>query len=247
MELNEASVSTLNSELATAHPREVLTKVLQEVPNTALSFSGAEDVLLIHFASKLPVIPKIFTLDTGRLHPETYEFIETVRNHFGLDIHILSPDSQQLESLVREKGLFSFYRDGHEECCSIRKVEPLRRALQGLEGWITGQRRDQSPTRVEVPVLELDAEAAGGQRPVVKVNPLANWSSAHVWEHIRMLEIPYNPLHDRGFVSIGCQPCTRPVGPNQHEREGRWWWEAATIKECGLHGRNLPADALDAD
>lgn len=242
MSLEPSMIAELNAELASAHPRDTLARILELLPDTALSFSGAEDVLLVHFASKLLRRPRIFTLDTGRLPPETYRFIEQVREHYDLPVEVLSPERSRLEALVNEKGLFSFYRDGHEECCGIRKVEPLRRKLATVDAWITGQRRDQSPSRAQVAVVELDATHAAAGKPLVKVNPLANWSSAKVWEHIRMLDIPYNPLHDRGFVSIGCEPCTRPVGPGQHEREGRWWWEEATIKECGLHTSNLARD-----
>ncbi|MCH9855483.1 MAG: phosphoadenylyl-sulfate reductase, partial [Gammaproteobacteria bacterium] len=125
--------------------------------------------------------------------------------------------------------------DGHKECCEIRKVTPLRAHLAGFDAWITGQRRDQSPTRSEVPIIEFDKAFSTPQRRLIKVNPLANTSSMEVWQLIRSLEIPYNDLHDQGFASIGCEPCSRPVGPGQHEREGRWWWEEATQKECGLH------------
>ncbi len=237
--LSLKQVEALNDELQAAHPKQIMAKIIELLPNTALSFSGAEDVLLLHFASKLTVIPSVFTLDTGRLHPETYRFIEQVRKEYSVRIEALSPDTEKLQDLVGRKGLFSFYEDGHEECCGIRKVEPLRRKLRTVDAWITGQRKDQSPTRASVPVVQVDAAVSTEEHTVIKVNPLANWSSAKVWEHIRLLEVPYNPLHDRGFISIGCEPCTKAVGPNQHEREGRWWWEEATIKECGLHVSNL--------
>ncbi|MGH8510043.1 MAG: phosphoadenylyl-sulfate reductase, partial [Gammaproteobacteria bacterium] len=149
-----------------------------------------------------------------------------------------------VERLVREKGLFSFYKDGHKECCAIRKVGPLRRKLQSLDAWITGQRKDQSPgTRIELAVIEKDAAFSTKDRSLIKFNPLSNWSSAEVWHYIQTHDVPYNELHERGFISIGCEPCTRPVLPNHHEREGRWWWEEATQKECGLHTGNLAAVA----
>ncbi len=142
--------------------------------------------------------------------------------------------------MVNRKGLFSFYVDGHQECCGIRKVQPLRKKLATLDGWITGQRRDQSPgTRTEIPVVQADTGFSGPGKQLIKYNPLANWSSSDVWSYIRLMEIPYNALHERGFISIGCEPCTKAVLPNQHEREGRWWWEEATHKECGLHVGNL--------
>jgi phosphoadenosine phosphosulfate reductase len=152
----------------------------------------------------------------------------------------LLPESAAVQQLVNEKGLFSFFEDGHQECCGVRKVQPLRKKLATLDGWITGQRKDQSPgTRNEIPVVQADVGFSGEGKQLIKYNPLANWSSADVWSYIRMMEIPYNPLHERGFISIGCEPCTRAVLPNQHEREGRWWWEEATHKECGLHSGNL--------
>ena len=185
---------------------------------------------------------KVFTLDTGRLHPETYEFVERVRKHYGIEIEVLFPDAQEVQDLVNKKGLFSFYEDGHSECCGIRKVNPLRRKLATVDAWITGQRKDQSPgTRNDVPVVQEDTAFSTDKRTLVKFNPLANWTSKEVWDYIRMSEAPYNALHEKGFVSIGCQPCTRPVLPGQHEREGRWWWEEATQKECGLHAGNLIA------
>lgn len=205
-----------------------------------ISFSGAEDVVLLDMAWKLNKNVKVFTLDTGRLHSETYRFIEQVRDYYKIPIQIMTPDSKRLESMVNEKGLFSFYRDGHGECCGIRKIEPLRRKLATVRAWATGQRRDQSPgTRSQVSVLEIDTAFSTPDHTLYKFNPLAQMTSEEVWGYIRMLEIPYNSLHERGFISIGCEPCTRPVLPNQHEREGRWWWEESTQKECGLHAGNL--------
>jgi phosphoadenosine phosphosulfate reductase len=190
-------------------------------------------------ASKLSADFRVFSLDTGRLHAETYRFLEEVRERYKIEIEIMTPDSTALERLVREKGLFSFYRDGHAECCGIRKVAPLKRRLSTLDAWVTGQRRDQSPgTRNTLGVVESDAAFSTPEHPILKFNPLANWSSSDVWHYIRTNDVPYNRLHERGYVSIGCEPCTRAVLPNQHEREGRWWWEEATLKECGLHRGN---------
>ena len=235
------NVTDLATQYADRSPQEILKLAFELFGDDLwLSFSGAEDVVLVDMAWKLNRNVKVFSLDTGRLHPETYRFIEQVREQYLLPIDILSPDHARLEALVREKGLFSFYKDGHGECCGIRKIEPLRRKLATVSAWATGQRRDQSPgTRSQVAVVELDAAFSTPERPLYKFNPLAQMTSAEVWGYIRMLEIPYNPLHERGFISIGCEPCTRPVLPNQHEREGRWWWEEATHKECGLHAGNL--------
>jgi phosphoadenosine phosphosulfate reductase len=231
--------------LESLHPREILAFALKRYsPQAAIAFSGAGSVVLIDMAAKLEQPVRVFTLDTGRLHPETYEFIERVRQHYGIALDILSPEPQAVEQLVRDKGLFSFYRDGHQECCAIRKVEPLRRALTGLAAWITGQRRDQNPsTRGHLPVVQKDAQFSSAGHPLVKFNPLARWSLAEVWDYIAQHQIPYHPLHALGYVSIGCQPCTRPVLPGQAEREGRWWWEEESKRECGLHARNVPAPA----
>ena len=231
------------TELRNLPPAEFVPLVLERhSPNIAISFSGAEDVALIDMASRAGLSFSVFTLDTGRLHGETYEFIETVRERYELPIETFFPQPEAVQSLVREKGLFSFYRDDHPECCGIRKVEPLRRALAGRGAYITGQRRDQSPsTRAEIPLVQLDPSFAKPGEQLVKYNPLANVTSAQLWQYIREHDVPYNPLHDRGFRSIGCEPCTRATNPGQHEREGRWWWEEATKKECGLHALNLDA------
>jgi len=236
-------VDDIAATYANKSPSDILKFAFQHFGDDLwISFSGAEDVVLVDMAWKLNKNVKVFSLDTGRLHPETYRFIDQVREQYKIDIDIVSPDREKLEPMVKEKGLFSFYRDGHGECCGIRKIEPLRRKLAGVTAWATGQRRDQSPsTRNNVAVVEIDGSFSTPERPLYKFNPLAQMSSADVWNYIRMLELPYNPLHERGFISIGCEPCTRPVLPNQHEREGRWWWEEATQKECGLHAGNLIA------
>jgi phosphoadenosine phosphosulfate reductase len=237
--INAKNIVEINEKFQSMEPKAILEEILAAVPNITVSFSGAEDIALVVMAWKIKKDIKVFTLDTGRLHPQTYRFIEQVRNDYKLDIEFVYPDTAAIEKLTREKGLFSFYQDGHEECCGIRKIEPLRRKLAHVDAWITGQRRDQSPTRTDVATAQLDTTFAGEGRTLLKFNPLANWRSKDVWDYIRMFDVPYNPLHDQGMVSIGCEPCTRAIGPNQHEREGRWWWEEATAKECGLHKVNL--------
>jgi len=235
-------IAALADSYAQRSPQDILKLAMDSFDNLWLSFSGADDIVVLDMAWKINPEVKVFTLDTGRLHPETYRFLEQVREHYGIALEVLSPEHQALQAYVHEKGLFDFFKSGHGECCGIRKIAPLRRKLAGVDAWITGQRRDQSPgTRSHVPVIEQDTSFGTEAHPLVKFNPLANYSSEDVWNYIRMLEIPYNPLHERGFVSIGCEPCTRPVLPNQHEREGRWWWEEATQKECGLHAGNLIA------
>lgn len=241
MSLDPSSVPALAAEYAGRSPQDILSLALREYsPEVAISFSGAEDVVLIEMAKRIGVPFRVFSLDTGRLHPETYRFLDRVKNHYDIDIEACFPQAPAVEALVREKGLFSFYKDGHKECCGIRKVEPLMRILRGQRAWVTGQRKDQSPgTRADVPVIQLDRTFGSPDRPLVKFNPLSFWSSAQVWAYIRDNDVPYNELHDRGFISIGCEPCTRPTNPGQHERAGRWWWEEETKKECGLHAANV--------
>lgn len=236
-------------------PVEILDHAFTAFPGEcAIAFSGAEDVVLIEFASRTGKPYRVFALDTGRLHPETYRFYAEVEKHYGIKIEYTFPDADEVTELVNEKGLFSFYEDGHQECCRARKVRPLRRKLGTLKAWITGQRKDQSPgTRTEIPLAQLDPAFKGvvdgqpAEGDLIKFNPLANMSSSEVWATIRSVEVPYNALHSQGFISIGCEPCTRPVLPNQHEREGRWWWEEATQKECGLHKGNISTDAAAAE
>ena len=213
--------------------------------------SGAEDVALIEYARLTGRPFRVFSLDTGRLNPETYKFFDTVERHYGIHIEYMFPDAVEVQALVRSKGLFSFYEDGHQECCRVRKVRPLRRALKGLRAWITGQRKDQSPgTRSEVPVVQVDPAFEGldgGLGSLVKWNPVASVDGKDIWNFLRAMNVPVNLLHSQGYVSIGCGPCTRPVLPGQHGREGRWWWEDAKAKECGLHKGNLKQDTLNGN
>ena len=238
--MKSLDIAALQAELAQKNPRTILKSALENTDNIAISFSGAEDVVLIDMATKIRSDIKVFSLDTGRLHPETYRFIETVRKHYHIDIELLSPDRDALDSFVTRKGLFSFYEDGHQECCGIRKVEPLKRKLATLDAWITGQRKDQSlDTRQDIPEVQVDTAFSTADKALIKFNPLINWSSSQVWDYIEAHQVPFNPLHQQGFISIGCEPCTRAVLPNQHERVGRWWWEAGGKKECGLHAGNI--------
>lgn len=236
MVLTAEAAKGLAAEYEERTPQEVLALAFEHYENVAIAFSGAEDVALIDMAVQLRKDVPVFCLDTGRLHSETYAFIDKVRRHYRLELDVLFPDAAAVQKLVKQKGLFSFYEDGHAECCSIRKVGPLKKKLATLDAWITGQRRDQSPaTRAIIPVVEQDRAFSTPERPLFKFNPLAGLTSADVWAYIAERGLPYNELHTKGFVSIGCEPCTRAVLPNQHERAGRWWWEEATQKECGLH------------
>lgn len=229
-------LESARAELSVMEPPEVVRWALQRFgKGLGIAFSGAEDVALIHMAAQTRLPFRVFCLDTGRLHPETYRFLDRVRQRYGVEVELMFPDAIAVESLVRKKGLFSFYDDGHQECCGVRKVAPLRRALAEYAAWMTGQRRDQSPTRTEVEVLEADAAFSGKREVLFKFNPLAAWSQSQVWSYIREEGAPYNELHDRGYVSIGCEPCTRATRPGEHERAGRWWWEESTQRECGLH------------
>ena len=203
-------------------------------PRIALASSfGVEDVVLIDMWSRIDPEVRVFTLDTGRLPEETYEVVDRIRERYGIAIASHFPERAAVEVLERERGFYSFRRSVEERkhCCGIRKVEPLRRALAGLGAWVTGLRREQAETRSAVQQVERDS-ALGG---ILKVNPLADWSAEQVWGYIRAREVPYNRLHDLGFPSIGCEPCTRAVQPGEDLRAGRWWWERPQTKECGLH------------
>ena len=192
-------------ELTQQKPTEVLADVLSRYDTTqfSVSFSGAEDVVVIDMATCLANSTiQVFTLDIGRLHEETYEFIETVRNHYDIDLRVLSPDAAAVNELVRTKGLFSFYQDGHIECCGIRKIKPLQRHMQFLDAWVTGQRRDQGITRTAVPYEELDKAFSTPSHEILKFNPLAAWTSDDVWSYIEEYNVPVNKLHSQGFLSI---------------------------------------------
>ena len=196
---------------------------------------GMEDMVLIDMIAKLNSPLTIFTLDTGRLHEETYELMDRVRSKYGLEIKTYFPDRDKVESLVREKGFFSFREsvDNRKECCYIRKVEPLNRALGELKAWITGLRRSQGVTRTDIPKVMEDAD----HPPLIKINPLAEWTEEQVMNYIIENNVPINILHKRNYPSIGCAPCTRPVENGEDIRAGRWWWENPEHKECGLHNR----------
>ncbi len=204
-------------------------------PAVFASSLAAEDMVLtdLILRSKLPI--GIFTLGTGRLHAETVQMIERVKITYGVDIAIYRPDPDEVETYVAQHGLNGFYDSVtlRKECCRIRKVEPLKRALQGSKAWVTGQRREQAATRTDLDMQEFDA--AHG---IEKFNPLADWTEADVWHYIRSNNVPYNPLHDKGYPSIGCEPCTRAIQPGEDVRAGRWWWELSDVKECGLHFAN---------
>ena len=229
------SVTELNERFRITPPQEILRWAIQTFsPRLAVASSfGVEDVALIDMLSRLEPPTKIITLDTGRLPEETYEVMERVRERYHVAIDSYFPNREAVEQLERERGFYSFRKSIEERkfCCHVRKVEPLGRALTGLDAWITGLRREQAATRTSVEVVEIDA--AHGS--IVKLNPLAGWTEQQVWDYIRMHNVPYNALHDRGYPSIGCAPCTRAIQPGEDIRAGRWWWESPATKECGLH------------
>ena len=200
----------------------------------ACSF-GMEDMVLIDIIAKVKGPMTIFTLDTGRLHEETYQIMDRVRSHYGLEIKTYFPNLEQVQVLVREKGFFSFKEsiENRKECCGIRKVEPLNRALGELDAWVTGLRRDQAVTRTQTPKVLKDTD----HPPLVKINPLADWAQDQVESYIEKNKVPINALHKKNYPSIGCAPCTRPIEAGEDIRAGRWWWENPEHKECGLHPR----------
>lgn len=193
---------------------------------------GAEDMVLTDLIIRHQLDIGMFSLDTGRLPQETYDLMQQVREHYGVPLKIYFPDSTLIEEYVVQNGANAFYDsvELRKRCCHIRKVEPLKRALAGKKAWITGMRRDQAVTRGSLEVSSFDADHG-----LQKFNPLLDWSNAEAWEYIRQNDVPHNKLHDRFYPSIGCAPCTRPVTPGEDIRSGRWWWESADGKECGLH------------
>lgn len=216
--------------------RDVLALALRSLGRDRLAIAssfGAEDIVLIDLLVSLEPRARVFTLDTGRLPQETYDLMDQVRRRYAIDVEVFFPNAERVEEMVRARGLNLFYESiqNRTSCCHVRKVEPLGRALATLDGWITGLRRDQISTRAEVPKIGPDPQHAG----IWKVAPLADWTSDQVWAYIRERDLPYNALHDRGYPSIGCLPCTRAVEPGEDERAGRWWWERPEERECGIH------------
>jgi len=216
-----------------AETSAILERIARDfTPAVFASSLAAEDMVLTDLILKAQLPIAIFSLETGRLHAETLAMIDRVKDTYDYDIALFRPDPLAVERYVTQNGLNAFYEsvDMRKECCRIRKVEPLGRALAGKRAWITGQRRAQSATRAELAVQEDDLSHA-----MQKFNPLTDWSEENVWDYLRSNNVPYNALHDRGFPSIGCEPCTRAVQPGEDVRAGRWWWENPESKECGLH------------
>lgn len=233
--MNHTSLSTAAEHLEGQGAEELVKWAVGEFGRRVVLASsfGAEDVVLVDILARVAEVPRVFALDTGRLHEATYECMERVRERYGVTVEVYYPEREAVEELERERGFYSFRTslEARHECCGIRKVEPLGRALANRDAWITGLRREQAVTRTGVSGVESD-EAHGG---ILKLNPLVDWTDSDVWDYIREHNVPYNRLHDEGFPSIGCEPCTRAVKPGEHPRAGRWWWESPEQKECGLH------------
>lgn len=232
----EKNIAQFNQQFAGKSPEFVLTYFLHAYSGRiALSSSlSIEDQMLTDLIANIAPATRIFTLDTGRLFPETYSLIERTRMKYPITLEVFFPDAAEVENMVRENGINLFYESAElrKKCCQVRKIQPLKRAFQGLEVWICGLRREQSVTRQDMQLIEWDAPNG-----LIKLNPLIDYTEAQVWEYIKTNQVPYNKLHDRGFPSIGCQPCTRAIEPGEDVRAGRWWWENPEQKECGLHKR----------
>ena len=230
-------IRDLNERFRDASAQEVVGYFLKAYQGRiALSSSmSIEDQTLTDIIVTQDKNTRIFTLDTGRLFPETYQLIEKTNMTYGIKIEVFFPDYHEVQRMVREEGINLFYNsvESRHRCCQIRKLEPLKRAFQGLDVWICGLRREQSVTRQDMQVVEWDE-----MHQLIKVNPLISWTEQQVWDYIKMHSVPYNKLHDRGYPSIGCEPCTRAVQPGEDVRSGRWWWESPDHRECGLHQRH---------
>ncbi len=233
MNINK-EIDQWNKQLANSSAEEIIAFFTSKFSDKiSLSSSlGLEDQVLTEIVSRISPATEIFTLDTGRLFPETYDLIDLTSKKYKKAIKIYFPDSKEVEEMVAEKGINLFYDsiENRKLCCGIRKIQPLKRALKGLDAWITGLRREQSVTRTNLNIVEWD-EA----NQLLKVNPLINWTEEDVWDYIEKKNVPYNKLHKQGFASIGCQPCTRAIEDGEDVRAGRWWWENPETKECGLH------------
>ncbi len=233
MEFSQEQVNELNARIHTA--QEALQWASDQLhPRVAKASSfGAEDAVIVDMMIKINPRFRFFTLDTGRLPQETYDIMDAVRKRYGINLEVMFPDTDEVEEMVRKKGLNLFYEsvENRRLCCGIRKVHPINRMLGTLDGWITGLRQDQTETRRDAKIFEVDTQ----HNNILKINPLVDWTWDRLWGYIRANDVPYNKLLDAGYPSIGCAPCTKAVEAGQDARSGRWWWEHDTHKECGLH------------
>ncbi|MCL5947262.1 MAG: phosphoadenylyl-sulfate reductase [Chloroflexi bacterium] len=233
--LDEYEAGELAVQLDSEEPQEVIRWSLERFGSrvavcTSFQIDG---MAILDMAWRIDPSVRVFAVDTGRMHPETYALIEKVREHYQLDIEIYYPDGTELSQFVTQFGVNAFYRSVplRLRCCEIRKVRPLLRVLNTLDAWVTGLRRDQWASRSNIRKVEIDHDHGG----ILKVNPLADWTEEEVWDYIRKHAVPYNTLYDQGYTSIGCTPCTRPTITGEDKRAGRWWWEHNAPKECGMH------------
>lgn len=232
--INKERIDKLNKQYSKAAPQEFLAAMIVKfgAKITFASSLGAEDQVITEMIAGIDKSVKVFTLDTGRLFPETYNTLQITTARYGIPIEVYFPEASHVEEMVRSRGINLFYEsvENRKFCCHIRKIEPLTRAFAGMDAWICGLRREQSVTRQDLNLVEWDE-----QNKLIKINPLIEWTEEQIWDYIKEKNIPYNKLHDQGFPSIGCQPCTRAVEPGEDIRAGRWWWELPQNKECGLH------------
>ncbi len=235
MKFNSKDIKNLNDEFKDKTPQEILEWCVKELhPNISLATSfQAQGMILIDMLMKTDSRARIFTLDTGRLNQETYDVLDSVRSKYNNKIEVLFPDSNEVENMVSEHGINLFYKgvENRLMCCQIRKANPLKKYLKTLDGWITSIRREQTASRAEADKFEIDTLHGG----ILKVNPIVDWTEDMIWEYINKNKVPYNKLHDMGYPSIGCEPCTRAVKKGDDPRDGRWWWETDSDKECGIH------------
>lgn len=235
MKFDNNTIKSLNTEFSNKTPQEILEWCIKELNhNIALATSfQAQGMVLIDMLMKIDNNARIFTVDTGRLNQQTYDVLDVVRSKYNNKIKVLFPDRNEVEDMVKEHGMNLFYKgvENRLMCCQIRKTNPLNNHLKTLDGWITSIRREQTATRAEAGKFELDTIHDN----ILKVNPIVDWSEKMVWDYINTNKVPYNKLHDIGYPSIGCEPCTRAVEKGGDPRSGRWWWEAGSAKECGIH------------
>ena len=237
MAVSAQEIARLAAQLDSQSSEQVLGFALEKFhPRIALSNSlQTEDMVVLDIAWRIEPKVRVFTLDTGRLHQETYDMMDRVRDHYGVKLEVLFPDAAEVQAMVNAKGLNLFYEsvENRHECCGLRKVKPLQKALAGLDAWVTGLRRDQWASRTNIQKIEIDA-ANGG---IIKFNPIADWTQEQLDEYVNAHNVPRHALYANGFTSIGCLPCTRATQPGENPRAGRWWWEQEGQKECGLHVR----------
>ncbi len=235
--LNDDALEYIQSGVAESlSPQEILTWGLENFGDKialSCSFGAPEGLALLDMMHRIDPASRVFVLDTGRLPQATYDLMDRVRDRYDKTVEAIFPDAERVQSMVRDSGLNLFYEsvEKRELCCRVRKVEPLNRFLSGLDAWVTGLRRDQSRLREKTPKIEIDRAHAG----IAKLNPIADWSHEQVLDYVREHEVPINRLHAEGYPSVGCEPCSRAIGPGDDLRSGRWWWENSDLKECGIH------------